>query len=123
MQGDGARADAHGGAPVAAPAAGRRAGAVPVEGHEGGRGRGRPGPQRRGVVVAGRGAKQAKADGIGVKRYGRKGVLDPTVRGPADGLVRVWWIGRHQRWRRKERDGAIGTALAVLVPFLGNKGS
>ena len=63
------------------------------------------------------------ADGVGVGRCGWKGVPDSTVRGPADGLVRVRRIGHHQRRRRKERDGAISTALAVLVPFLGNKGS
>ena len=69
------------------------------------------------------GGKHAEADGVGVGRCGRKGVSDPTVRGPVDGLVPVRRIGRHQRRRRKERDGAISTASAVLVPFLGNKGS
>ena len=123
VRGNGARADAPGGAPAADPAAGRRAGVVPVEGDGGGRGRGSPGLRRRGVVVTGRGAKQAKADGVGVGRCGRKGVPDPTVRGPTDGLVRVRWIRRHQRRRRKERGGTISTDLAVLVPFLGNKGS
>ena len=62
---------------------------MPVEGDESGRERGRPGPRRRGVVVAGRGAKQAKAEGVGVGRCGRKGVPDLTVRGPVDGLVPV----------------------------------
>ena len=127
VRGDGARADgpvgAPVGAPVAAPVTGRRAGAVPVERDEGGRGRGMPGLRRRGVTVAGRGGKQAEAGGVGARPCGRKGVSDPTVRSPADGLVRVRRIGHHQRRRRKERDGAISTVLAVLVPFLGNKGS
>ena len=57
VRGNGARADIPGGAPVAAPAAGQRAGAVPVEGDEGGRGRGRPGLRRRGVVAAGEGGQ------------------------------------------------------------------
>ena len=89
VRGDGACADAPGDAPVAAPAAGRRAGAVPVKRGAGGCGRGRPKPRRRGVVVAGRETKQAKADGVGVGRCGRKGVPDLTVRGPVDGLVPV----------------------------------
>ena len=53
---------------------------------------------------------------------GREGVSDSTMRDPADSLVRVGWIGHH--WRReKEKDGAISTASAVLVPFFVCRGS
>ena len=111
------------GAPVVVAVPGRdlRAGAVPVDGDEGGRHGGRPGPRVRGVVVAGGAAEEAEADGI-VGRVVREGVPDSTARDATDGLVRVRWIGCHQR-RRKEKGGLISTASAVLVPSFDQKAS
>ena len=104
---------------VAVSLCGLGAGAVPVNGDEGGRGVWRPGPRVGGAIVAGGIAEEGEGDGV-VDQAARSGAVDATA-GGADGLVRVRWIGRHRR-KRKEKGGQINTASAVVVPSFGISG-